>query len=157
MQRRGAAVLAVLLVSVVLQGCPHPIFSSWIIEAYAPGETVESVATDLPNLALEAGIVELEEDHRDRSYWEKDIPPRQRRIRYTGRTMLDRALAEVIVVDLGRGAGFRFVFSGDADDEDGIKLVMADLMRILTDRFGWMNVAFSSGLLQSKWQAEEEM
>ena len=151
--------MVILLVSVMLQGCPFmgdPIPRTWIVEAYAPGDTVESVAAVLPNLALQVGIADLAQDHRDGWFWEEDLPPNQRRIRYAGRTILDRVNTEVIVVDLELGAGLRFVFSGDADDDDSMKVVIADLMRILTDRFGRMNVAFSPGLIQSKWQAEEK-
>jgi hypothetical protein len=133
------------------------------MEVYAPGDTMEGAARELEELAVQGGIVDLKEDYWEEWYWgKKDLPPEQRQIQYTGRTILDWVHTGVVVVDLRSGAGMRFVFSGDADDDDSMRVVVADMIRVMTDRFGSMNVAVafdpgneSPGLLLSRWEAGE--
>lgn len=162
---RAAVFLMALLLSPSLQGC-WPFVGdvtsrTWIMEVYASSETMEGAVAELERLAEQAGIVDLKEDYWEEWYWgKKDLPSEQRQIQYTGRTILDRVHTGVVVIDLRNSAGIRFVFSGDADDDDSMKVIIADLIRVMADRFGPTNVAVkfepgaeSPGLILSRWEA----
>lgn len=153
-----------ILVTPLLTGCWANMGDvsprTWIVEAYVPDETVGGASMALGELAERLRLLNLERYDGEAACWRvEDVPPEAERVHLFSQTMMDRVWTEIVIVDLGAGAGLRFVFNIVRDDDEDMRVVFADLMEELTERYGSLNVAArfdgrSPGLLLCKWQPE---